>query len=492
MKMTRFQTILKAMLKPVAVVVSGCLCICSSVFAAPDSYVLHNANLIDPYSQSVISNGWLQVTGDSIVALGTGAGPASVQRIDLAGAYLLPGLVDAHMHLTAGPLSVSVENGAPSISMASQEDITRFHALAALASGVTSAFSPAGDPVANQAYAANQRAGLWRGPALSYAGLSFEPTPIVGGTVYPLDPQAWRQEIARQKALGVSHIKLYQGLSEAELRQGIALAHEAGLSSIAHLDQVSWQFAVDAGVDALTHALLPSAELLPAEVRAEYQAGIEPGSSQYLYRWFELVDYDAAPMQKLFASLAAQKVRVDLTLLVNEMMYFYPQLAELYPERRWQQHPAIASTWRQNLGMSVYNWSEQDFARAQAAFPKVLELLVRLHRAGVPLLLGSDSYAGGDWFWRELALHQLAGLDNWHILQMVTSTAARELKLANVGRLETGFFADLVILTTNPLQDISAVETVERVIQRGNIYSIAALRKELDVLSTDSITVKQE
>ncbi|WP_460997382.1 amidohydrolase family protein [Simiduia litorea] len=471
-------------LKQLGITISGLLCLYAHAFAAPTSYVLHNANLIDPYRQSITADGWLQVTGDTIVAIGTGAGPALAQRIDVAGAYVLPGLVDAHMHLTAGPLSVSVDNGVPSISMTSQEDITRFHALAALASGVTSAFSPAGDPEANHVYAVNQQNGLWRGPALSYAGLSFDPTPIAGGTVYPADKQAWQLEIARQKALGVSHIKLYQGLSEAELRQGIALAHEAGLSSIAHLDQVSWQFAVDAGVDALTHALMPSPDLLPSDRRAEFQVDLVPGSSQYLYRWFELVDYDAAPMQQLFTSLAAEKVRVDLTLLVNEMMFFYPQLAELYPERRWQQHPAIASTWRQNLGMSLYNWSEDDFARAQAVFPKVLELVTRLHRAGVPLLIGSDSYAAGHWYWRELALHQIAGLDSWQILQMATSTAASELNLPKVGQLGAGFYADLVILTANPLQDITAVESVSQVIQRGKIYSVATLRAELETLST--------
>ncbi|MBB3169331.1 amidohydrolase family protein [Simiduia aestuariiviva] len=464
----------------------------SAALATDDDYVLFNAQLIDPATRTLTQGGWVQVVAGKIADLGEGEGPRATRRIDLGGAYVMPGLIDAHMHLTAGPLSVAMEAGAPKISMKSQAAVTRFHAQAALASGVTSAFSPAGDPEANHAYREQQRAGTLVGPALTYAGLSFEPMAIEGGTVYPTSVEGWRAELARQKALGVSHIKLYHGLSGDELRQGIAMANEAGLKSIAHLDQVSWQFAVDAGVDVLTHALMPTADLLPEAARADYSASLKPGMTQYLYRWFELVDYDAAPMQQLFASLAKQKVRVDLTLVVNELMYFYPRLGELYPETAWQQHPTIAQSWQRNLGMSLYHWTEEDFVRAQAVFPKVLELLTRLDRAGVPLLLGSDSYSAGSWFWRELVLHQRAGIDPWTILQMVTSRAAHELALGSVGRLEKNYVADLVVMPANPLVDVHAVQGVTQVIQGGQLFDVHQLRTDLEQMATDIQLSQQE
>lgn len=457
--------------------------------ATAEDYLLVNATLIDPASETLTRDSWIQVADGKILATGAGTAPAANTRIDLAGAYVMPGLIDAHLHLTAGPLSVSMKDGAPALSMASQEDVTRFHAQAALASGVTTAFSPAGDPIANQRYSERQRAGKWFGPALHYAGLCFEPMPIEGGTVYPTGADAWRAEIARQKSLGASYIKLYHGLNEDELRQGIALTREAGLKSIAHLDQVSWQLAADAGVDALTHALMPSADLLPESARATFNAGRTPGSSQYLYRWFEAVDYDAEPMQNLFRTLAARKVRVDLTLVVNEMMAFYPQLDALYPQSHWQQHPDIAASWRQNLGMSVHNWTEEDFQRAQAAFPKVLELVQRLHQAGVPLLSGSDSYSGSAWFWRELQLHQRAGLSSWRILQMATSDAARLLQLPHTGQLRAGFNADLIVLAEDPLADIGALATITTVIQQGQRHEVDNLRAELAEISRHTATV---
>ncbi|AFU99125.1 amidohydrolase family protein [Simiduia agarivorans] len=446
--------------------------------AQAEQYLLINATLIDPATETVTPNAWVHIADGKILATGNTPLPAVAEHIDLDGAFLLPGLIDAHLHLTAGPLTVDMKDGAPALSMVSHEAITRFHAAAALASGVTTAFSPAGDPIANHRYAKQQRSGELSGPALHYAGLFFDPTPIAGGSVYPGDADGWRAEIERQKALGVSHIKLYHGLSEAELRQGTTLAKAAGLKSIAHLDHVSWQFAADAGVDALTHAFMPSADLLPQAARAQFEADRTPGSSQYLYRWFEAVDYDAEPMQTLFRTLASKNIRVDLTLIATEMAFIQPKLDSFYPTSDWQIHPAAAN-WRQNIGMSVYNWTADDFQRAEAVYPKVLELVERMHEAGVPLLIGSDSYGAGDWFWRELQLHQRAGLDNWRILQMVTSDAARILQLGNIGRLKAGAQADLIAITQNPLDDIAALRSVNLVIQAGIRHSVAALRADL-------------
>lgn len=455
-----------------------------------EQYLMVNATLIDPATETVTPNAWVHIANGTIVATGNNALPAVPERIDLAGAFLLPGLIDSHLHLTAGPLTVEMNDGAPSLSMVSHEEITRFHAQAALASGVTTAFSPAGDPIANHRYAEQQREGKLLGPTLHYAGLFFDPTPIAGGSVYPSTVDGWRAEIERQKALGVSHIKLYHGLSEAELRQGIALAKDAGLKSIAHLDHVSWQFAADTGVDALTHAFMPTADLLPQAARAQFEADRTPASSQYLYRWFEAVDYDAEPMQTLFRTLASKKIRVDLTLIATEMAFIQPKLDSHYPVSDWQIHPAAAN-WRQNIGMSVYNWTAEDFQRAEAVFPKVLELVQRMHAAGVPLLIGSDSYGAGDWFWRELQLHQRAGLNNWRILQMVTSDAARILQLGNAAQLRAGAKADLIVISQNPLEDIAALKSVNLVIQNGKRHDVPALRAELTRITQSNRAIAQ-
>ncbi|WP_218309255.1 amidohydrolase family protein [Alteromonas antoniana] len=451
----------------------------TSSIAIAKEYLLVNANIIVPHNQTELHDGWVHIVDDKIKGVGHGQLPQVKDRIDVQGAFIMPGMIDSHLHLTAGPMTVSVVENQPHISMKSKPEVTRFHAMAALSSGITSAFSPAGDPIANQHYVQMQQAGEWLGPSLKYAGLTFDPTPIEGGSVYPSTPQEWQQEIQRQKSLGVSYIKLYQGLSVQEVNLGVSLAHEAGLKAIAHLDKVSWQEAVDAGIDALTHALPTSADLLPEDARDDFLASLAPMSAKHLYQWFEWVNFDAPPMQKLITDLATKDVSVDLTLVVNEMMYFYPEIDSLYPDERWYHHPEVAANWKTNLGASLYDWTDEDFERAQSSYSQVETFLLRLHEANVPLLIGSDSYSGGPVFWRELALHQRAGIENWEILQLITNKAASRLALTKKGKIAAGYQADLVVMTDNPLKDIGAVKTITQVIQNGNRFDIGKLRHRL-------------
>lgn len=441
--------------------------------------IYFNATLIDPSTETRVENGWLEVSGGKIVSLGKGVQPDSTHKVDLQDGFVIPGLIDAHMHITAGPLEVKLDGATPSVSMASVDEVTRFHAQAALSSGITSAFNPAGDPHANQSYAERQASGDWRGPELVYAGYTFDPIPIIGGSVYPQNKVEWREEVARQKAAGASHIKLYTGLAAEEVALGIRVAKAAELKTIGHLNNVSWQFAVDSGIDALSHALPTSPTLLPDTARDNYIEQLNPASAKFMYQWFEQVDYQSPKMQRLFVDLAAEKVQVDLTLLVNELMYFYPEYLKKPKLEAWEMHPLLIDTWLSNIGASMHDWEKSDYARAQAIFPKVLELLQHLHKHGVPLRIGADSYSGGSAFWRELELHQLAGLNNWEILTMASASAAESFGWFTRGRLAANYKADFIVLEEDPITSISAIRSVRHVVQAGRHFRVKELRDEL-------------
>lgn len=462
----------------------------ASAAEADNSILFYNATLINPASEQELSDGWMLVEDGRIIAVGHQIGiesplPAANQRVDLKDQYVLPGLVDVHLHLTAGPQRVEMKDGQPTFSMHGHSQITRYHALSTLAMGVTSAYSPAGDPITNAEYAQHQQSGEWIGPQLKYAGLIFEPTPIGGGSVYPQTEAEWQAEIARQKSLGVAAIKLYTGLNEAELALGHRLAKAAGLATVAHLDQVSWQYATDLGIDALTHALPTSADLLIGANKEAYRSEREnPYSQRFIYRWFDYVDYDSEPMQRLFTTLAEQQTLVDLTLVVNELFYFSPELEALYPESEmWVFHPTFRNRWRTTMAAPSYDWTAQDFADAQEQLPKVQELFKRLYDAGVPLAIGTDSVASGPFYLRELELTQAAGLSNWQVLQLATVGGARHMGLADIGELAPGFAADFIVLTANPLVDLKALNTVNSVVQRGIVHDVAELKAQLPMLS---------
>lgn len=454
-----------------------------------DTVLYHNATLINPATEQQLNDGWLLVQQGRIVQIGQLSDgqpmPAALQQVDLKDSFVMPGLIDVHLHLTAGPHRVEMLDGKPVLTMKGHSELTRYHAMSTLATGVTTAFSPAGEPEANAEYVRQQQAGNWPGPKLSYAGFAFEPTPIIAGSVHPKGEAGWQAEIARQKAAGASYIKLYQGLTQDEIALAIRLAKAAGLKTIAHLDSVSWQYAADLGIDALTHALPTSAELLSGKAKAEYLAERKnPFNQRFIYSWFQHVDYDSEPVQRLIRTLVQQQIRVDLTLVVNELFYYARELEVMYPEdEMWVFHPQTRKRWRSLMAAPSYDWTAQDLATAQQQMPKVLQLFKRLYDAGVPLAIGTDLSASGPFYLRELQLTKAAGLSNWQVLQLATVGGARHLDLTDAGQLAAGFVADFIVLSANPLTDLNALKSVHTVVQQGKTHRVDALKAELANLS---------
>lgn len=456
---------------------------------AQHTVLYHNATLLNPATEQQLTDGWLLVKDGRITQLGQQQGdaplPEASQRVDLQDQYVMPGLIDVHLHLTAGPHRVEMQDGKPVMTMKGHNQITRYHALSTLATGVTTAFSPAGEPEANAEYVRQQQAGNWPGPKLSYAGFIFEPTPIIGGSVHPQDEAGWQAEISRQKAQGVEYIKLYAGLSKDEVALGVRLAKQAGLKTVAHLDSVSWLYAAELGIDRLTHALPTSAELLTGEGKSAYLAERKnPFDQRFIYSWFQHVDFDSEPFQQLTSRLAQQQTRVDLTLVVNELFYYARELEKLYPEdQMWVFHPQMRNSWRALMAAPGYNWTEADYASAQQQMPKVKQLFKRLYDAGIPLAIGTDLSASGPFYLRELQLSQAAGLTNWQVLQLATVGGARHLDLPDTGQLAAGFVADFIVLSSNPVNDLNALSSVHTVVQQGKAHPVAALKAELAKLS---------
>lgn len=454
-----------------------------------DTVLYHNATLINPATEQQLNDGWLLVQQGRIVQIGQLSDgqpmPVALQQVDLKDSFVMPGLIDVHLHLTAGPHRVEMLDGKPVLTMKGHSELTRYHAMSTLATGVTTAFSPAGEPEANAEYVRQQQAGNWPGPKLSYAGFAFEPTPIIAGSVHPKGEAGWQAEIARQKAAGASYIKLYQGLTQDEIALAIRLAKAAGLKTIAHLDSVSWQYAADLGIDALTHALPTSAELLSGKAKAEYLAERKnPFNQRFIYSWFQYVDYDSKPVQQLIRTLVQQQTRVDLTLVVNELFYYARELEVMYPEdEMWVFHPQTRKRWRSLMAAPSYDWTAQDLATAQQQMPKVLQLFKRLYDAGVPLAIGTDLSASGPFYLRELQLSKAAGLSNWQVLQLATVGGARHLDLTDTGQLAAGFVADFIMLSANPLTDLNALKSVHTVVQQGKAHRVDTLKAELANLS---------
>ena len=450
---------------------------------APGADVYENVTLIDPATSLRIENAWILVKDGRIASFGRGPRPAAATGLhghDLGGRFMLPGFIDAHAHITAtGIQKVDFRDGKPIVTSESDDRVTRHNALIALARGVTTVRNPGGDPIANARYDRMIASGAWLGPQAVHAGAIHEPPPFTGGMyAYPRTAAEWDADAAREAGLGMKYYKLYADLTQAELAEGIRAAHRHGLKAIAHLNSVSWLTAAELGIDCLEHALPTSPNLLEPAARKAYVADLGP-DSKFMYRWFERADYDGPLFQRLVRLLARRHVAVDMTFVVNEIVYNLDDLDRAYPaHERADMDPQVLAASLTALKAGAANWTAEDFRRARAVMPKVLELGRRLHRAGVPMMIGTDA-GGGLFYGRELVLTGKAGIAPWDVLRMATSEGADMIGLGDrIGRIRKGYEADLVILDSDPLVDLAAAEQVHAVINDGRLILSDQLRRE--------------
>ena len=196
-----------------------------------------------------------------------------------------------------------------------------------------------------------------------------------------------------------------------------------------------------------------------------------------MYRWFELVDLDGPLMRHMIDLLVKKQIRVDLTLVVNELVYNVDDIDRIFPiEERKYSHPAVREAGNRQLKASATGWTEDDFRRARAVMPRVLHFARRLYEAGVPLMIGTDGHGGTPTYTRELQLHVDAGIPVWDVLRLSTSLGAQRVGLGErTGRIAVGLEADVVFLKGNPVTEIGNVKRVDTVITNGRAYSFDEL-----------------
>jgi imidazolonepropionase-like amidohydrolase len=452
--------------------------------ALPELYT--HLTLIDPEKESHIANSYILVENGRIAEIGIGKPRHSVPAAhvhDMSGRHALPGFIDAHAHITLGPQKVEVHNGIPAITFNSNDAISERYGRIALAYGVTTVRDPGGESAANARYSQMAASGKWVGPEALSAGAIIEPPPFDPPYfAYPRTEAEWQAEAAHQAELGMKYFKLYTELTEAELATGIRVSHQHGLKAIAHLNRVSWTRAAQLGIDGLEHALPTSPDLLEPQQRAQYLSELGP-NSKFMYQWFELANYDGPLIREMVRLVVEKRITVDMTLVVNEIVYNADHLKRAYPAefRRYEDPETLASALA-GLRLGATGWTAEDYARARAVMPKVLQFAHLLYDAGAAMMIGTDGH-GGSWFYgRELALHVQAGIPAWAVLRMATSQTAALLGIGKLtGRIapRPGFEADVTFLDGDPVADISQAGKVFGVLNNGQFFLSSTLLKGL-------------
>ncbi|MDQ5876117.1 MAG: amidohydrolase family protein, partial [Thermoproteota archaeon] len=164
------------------------------------------------------------------------------------------------------------------------------------------------------------------------------------------------------------------------------------------------------------------------------------------FLWLDLVDLNSAEIDEMINALVENDVPVDPTLSIYEAM--------LRENRQGFSNP-------------------QD----QLRWAKVLELTEIMYNKGVQILSGSDipnfGLIPGASLHNELELLTEAGIEPLEVIEIATNNGAEALGIDNrVGTIQTGKQADMIILTSNPIENISNTKEIEAVIVDGRFADI--------------------
>ena len=379
-------------------------------------------------ARGVIERGAIVVEGNRIAAVGPAGSvrvPAGATRIDVAGKTIIPGLIDAHAHVGNDGGGILAQQPWP---------------LAAnLAYGVTTAHDPSNDTETVFTKSEMQRAGWLLSPRLFSTGT------ILYGAETPIKANVESYEdalmhVRRMKAAGAISVKSYnqqrrdtrQMILKAAREQGLMVVPEGGSLLYQNLTMVT-----------------------------DGHTGIE----------------HSLPVPKLYKDVvtlfAKTKVGYTPTLIVG--------YGGLFGENYWYQKDEV---WK-NAHLAAFTPRETLVGRSRRR-PMAAEddfnhvLIARgakaLKDVGTSVQLGAHGQLQGLGAHWELWMFVQGGMTPLEALDSATLSGARYLGMdKDLGSLEAGKLADLVVLDRNPLENIRNSETVRSVMLNGRLYDAATL-----------------
>jgi hypothetical protein len=275
------------------------------------------------------------------------------------------------------------------------------------------------------------------------------------------------------KAAGLWGVKFYTSMNPAWIAPGAAEAHKLGLHVHGHVPAGMRPLdAVRAGYDEVTHINFILMQAMPQEVvdKSNTAARLEGPA-----RYGKDVDLDSPAMKAFYAELSQRQTIIDPTLTVWEPLMTsdgsaispeYAPFAEIAP-------PSVVRNWKIGGYPLSEGLTRDDYRRS---FVKMVDLVGRLHQAGVRIVAGTDGY--GLELVRELELYEQAGLSNAEALQTATIIPARLTGMDDrTGSIASGKTADIILVDGDVSKDLSNLRHVDTVFLDGYRLSGEALRR---------------
>jgi hypothetical protein len=436
--------------------------------AEAETIVLKGATTIDVLANRALPDSVIVIEGDKIVSFG-GKGtpyPANASVISLKDKYIIPGLIDGHSHYLSYTGEMYLNYGVTSL----------------LAMGPVR--SQVGD-----AYWGQTRQPDFRAPRLFGAG--HEP-------LAPLRSDMSREEVQAAVATFVAgdpdfaNTPTYTQANKQVWRWEVEFLHAAGIAVFGHTTNAS--VTIPLGQDVLEHVWGVAQALMSQEEYASYRKGgylhwasflkDRAGSDRMIHEAVLENEYLNPTMVYNFSSLSAHASQYQtlMSALYNNgalMSYFPPNMADGYQLR-------MRSAWLSSTRYSTYvplaDMAPRDLLELEQDKLLIDQFVHRWVAAGGKIVGGTDDpYVGtpGLSVHLEMAMLVEAGLTPLQALKAMTVWPGdvmikRRLRptKARVGYIGPGAYADLVVLSRNPLTDIDNSRSIERVMKGGAFVTL--------------------
>ncbi|SHN44585.1 amidohydrolase family protein [Chitinophaga sp. CF418] len=417
-------------------------------------YAVTNVNIIPMTTDAtIIKNATVIIKDRKIVSINQTI-PANAKLIDGSNKWLMPGLIDMHVHNVT---DISFGSNYPTRG-ATFFINTQDFMLPYIANGVTTTLELSGRP---EHFGQRNEIvkGKVFGPRIALALL------INGGDagIVANTPADGRQTVRIAKAEGYDFIKVYSKLNIETYKAIIDEASKQGMKVVGHIPNAfkgRTEEAFVPGFDMVAHA-------------EEFSKQTDDFSDEQAKRFAQLAKRNGtwlSPTLITMVSIAEQARSLDSIRNLPGLKYV---------------HPLIQSKW-----LTANNYNKDTSPERVAYFEKLIAFHIRLVKAfkeaGVPMVAGTDAGTSGVvWGFSlhdEIALLVQAGLSPQEALASATRLPATWLGIEDkVGTVEPGKYADLILLDANPLENISNTRKIAGVFVNGRWVS----KENIDALLAD-------
>ena len=427
------------------------LAVTSSLGAQAKVLAIRGVTLVDGTGRAPVAGVTVVIEGNRIRDVGTTVqAPAGATVIDGSGKFLIPGLIDAHIHLRGGRGGGSTRSAADREA----EGVRALHSY--LYSGVTTVFDAGNASDFIMALRGKEQSGAIVSPRILATGGTVASPNGHGG---PYNVEAWPGD----RKLLDEHLKTKPDL--AKIGQD-----EHGWGTRPQINQ------------------LPD-DLLEKIIRYYHSKGVriiihtsnEHNSIEAIYAGADTMAHPViqAPMSDEYVNLMrVKRVPTVSTLTIGEN---YSRVAE-HPE--FVDQPLYAETMeadeRQRLKTEESaKQKENRWAQwMKVMTPVAQDNMKRLNEAGKDIVAAGTDQTSGPALHRELELLAGGGISPADVLVIATRNAARALgKQETLGTIEAGKLADMVLLKADPTRDINNAKQIDTVIKNGQVID----RQKLDL-----------